>query len=109
MLKEKFIFTLLIAIALGVGGYNLYSPNNQTVQADKTDESETKEEKEQNSDARKKVKEMTDEELKELIIKGKKGNKGEVEVTQEETDMLRSIGSDKFYDLMGKTVTEKLG
>jgi len=113
MLKEKFIFTLLIAIALGVGGYNLYSPNNQTVQADKTDEkqdeSETKEEKEQNSDARNKVEEMTDEELRELIIKGKKGNKGEVEVTQEETDMLRSIGPDKYYDLMGITDEEVLG
>src|SRR5690625_2580403 len=108
MLKEKFIFTLLIAIALGVGGYNLYSPNNQTVQADKTDEkqdeSETKEEKEQNSDARNK-----DEEIRKLIIKGKKGKKGEVEVTQEETDMLRSIGPDKYYDLMGITDEEVLG
>src|SRR5690625_5216765 len=113
MLKEKFIFTLLIAIALGVGGYNLYTPNNQTGQADKTDEkkdeTETKEEKEQNSDARNKVEEMTDEELRELIIKGKKANKGEVEVTQEETDMLRSIGPDKYYDLMGITDEEVLG
>src|SRR5690625_181579 len=113
MLKKKFIFTLLIEIALGVGGYSPNIQNNQTYQADKTDEkqddSETKEEKEQNSDARKKVEEMTDEELMELIIKGKKANKGEVEVTQEETDMLRSIGPDKYYDLMGMTDEEVLG
>src|SRR5690625_7551527 len=52
---------------------------------------------------------MTDEELMEVIIKGKKANKGEVEVTQEETDMLRSIDPDKYYDLMGMTDEEVLG
>src|SRR5690625_668397 len=112
MIKRKFITTLLIMVALGTGVYGLFQVDDQLIQADQTDGSQeetgTNEEKEQKSEAREKVEQMTDEEIKELIHKGKEANKGDVEIKKEETDMLKAITPSEYYDLIGMTDEEVL-
>lgn len=98
-------------MAIGGLGLFLYT-SKQPIQAETTDEEQVKEKEDSNeeskSEARKKVEKMTDEEIKELINKGRKANKGEVEVTEEETEMLRAITPDEAYDLIGMTDDEVL-
>ena len=112
MIKRKFITTLLLMGVLGIGVYGLYQGDGQSIRAGQTDESQeeigTNEVKEQKSKAREKVEKMTDEEMKELIYKGKEANKGNVEVTEEETDMLKAITPSEYYDLIGMTDEEVL-
>lgn len=111
MLKKGIIVAILMVVALGIGIYSFFHLNNQIVKADHEKQNELKAEgaNEQKSEARKKVEQMTDDELKNLLIKGKKGNKGEVEVTREETEMLRAVRVEEYYDLFGMTDDEVLG
>lgn len=112
VIKRKTITTLLIMGALGIGFYGVFQGDDQLIQADQTDESQEKtgtyEEKNQKSEAREKVEKMTDEEMKELIYKGKKANKVDAELTEEETDMLKAITPSEYYDLIGMTDEEIL-
>ncbi len=117
MLKKRFLITLVIALALSIGVFALFQGNDQTVKANGNDaqhremDRKTKEEEQAeqpNSEAREKLDEMTDEEIKDLLHKGDQANKGEAEVTDEEVDMLKSITPDKYYNLMGMTDDEVL-
>lgn len=114
MRKRGSIVTLLIVVSLVVGVYTIvHFQGNDRVQGDlsveKQEKSTTQEEKEPKNDPSEKVEEMADEELKELIIKGRKANQGEVEVTPEETEMLKNVPPKKYYALMGMTDDEVLG
>ncbi|GGP09229.1 hypothetical protein [Oceanobacillus neutriphilus] len=90
--------------------------NNEVAQAEGKDaqqrELKHKEEKQvegPSSEAREKVKEMTDEEIEELINKNREGNMSGDNLTEEEIEILKAIPAEQFYNIMGMTDDEVKG
>lgn len=117
-ITKRILITATILIALAIGGVGIMYTKNKDIQADAKEQTNLEiENKDKKVDKKEKEKsnpidDYTDEELKELMIKGRKANKGEIElseITDEELKIMKSIPPKKHYDLMGMTDENVLG
>lgn len=118
VIRKRILITISILIALAIGGVGMMYTKDKDAQADSKEQTNPKtENKDIKVDKKEKEKanpidDYTDDELKELIIKGRKANKGEIElsdITEEELTIMKSIPPKKHYDLMGMTDENVLG